>query len=205
MPNSLWPHSPPCSSVHKSVQARITGVGCYFFLQGIFLTQGSNLHLLHCRQILYHCATWKIPKWSRDQSNYAENLDLKCRCIRQKWGWYFTQRRFSVFLWRWSKNTLDFSAYHLRDYLIGGLIQVPSCFPKIWTPLMTKNRMAKWNLNIFLLWESFPLHREHRECGKNISTGISQELNINPSSAICHCSSTQQTHLQHMLQRRWCI
>ena len=30
-----------------------TGVGCYLLLQGIFLTQGSNLHLLHCRQILY--------------------------------------------------------------------------------------------------------------------------------------------------------
>ena len=24
-----------------------TGVGCHFLLQGIFLTQGSNLHLLH--------------------------------------------------------------------------------------------------------------------------------------------------------------
>ena len=29
-------------------------VGCHFLLQGIFLTQGSNLGLLHCRQILYH-------------------------------------------------------------------------------------------------------------------------------------------------------
>ena len=32
-----------------------TGVGCYFFLQGIFPTQESNLSLLsllHCRQIL---------------------------------------------------------------------------------------------------------------------------------------------------------
>ena len=28
-----------------------TGVGCYFLLQGIFLTQGSNLHLL----------LWQIP------------------------------------------------------------------------------------------------------------------------------------------------
>ena len=26
-----------------------TSVGCHFFLQGIFLTQGSNLSLLHCR------------------------------------------------------------------------------------------------------------------------------------------------------------
>ena len=30
------------------------GVGCHARLQGIFLTQGSNPGLLHCRQILYH-------------------------------------------------------------------------------------------------------------------------------------------------------
>ena len=30
-----------------------TGVGCHFFLQGIFLTQGLNSGLLHCRQILH--------------------------------------------------------------------------------------------------------------------------------------------------------
>ena len=29
-------------------------MGSHFLLQGIFLTQGSNLGLLHCRQILYH-------------------------------------------------------------------------------------------------------------------------------------------------------
>ena len=30
-----------------------TGVSCHFLLQGIFLTQGSNPGLLHCRQTLY--------------------------------------------------------------------------------------------------------------------------------------------------------
>ena len=37
-----------------------TGVGCHSLLQGIFLTQGLNLHLLgllHCRWILYCWAT----------------------------------------------------------------------------------------------------------------------------------------------------
>ena len=29
-----------------------TGAGCHFLLQGIFLTQGSNQHLLHCRRSL---------------------------------------------------------------------------------------------------------------------------------------------------------
>ena len=30
-----------------------TGVDCHSLLQGIFLIQGLNLDLLHCRQILY--------------------------------------------------------------------------------------------------------------------------------------------------------
>ena len=47
-------YSPPNSSVHGILQARNTRVSSHFLLQGIFLTQGLNLDLLHCRQILYH-------------------------------------------------------------------------------------------------------------------------------------------------------
>ena len=47
--------SPPGSSVHgQYFLGKNTGVGCHFLLQEIFLTQGSNLGLQHCRQILYH-------------------------------------------------------------------------------------------------------------------------------------------------------
>ena len=45
--------SPPGSSVHGDSPGKNTGVDCYFLLQGIFLIQGSNQGLLHCRQILY--------------------------------------------------------------------------------------------------------------------------------------------------------
>ena len=38
----------PCNSLGKGNR-----VGCHAFLQGIFLTQGSNPGLLHRRQILY--------------------------------------------------------------------------------------------------------------------------------------------------------
>ena len=31
----------------------------YLLFQGIFLTQASKPHLLHCRQILYHGASWE--------------------------------------------------------------------------------------------------------------------------------------------------
>ena len=34
------------SAVHGILQAKSTGVGCYFLLQGIFLTQGLNPGLL---------------------------------------------------------------------------------------------------------------------------------------------------------------
>ena len=44
----------PGFSVHSMFQARKTGVGYHFLLQGIFPTQGLNPGVLHCRQILYH-------------------------------------------------------------------------------------------------------------------------------------------------------
>ena len=51
-----------------------TGVGCHSFLQGIFPTQGSNLGLLHCRQILYLLS---------HQGQYIEN-DKPRQCIEKQ-------------------------------------------------------------------------------------------------------------------------
>ena len=60
-----------CSVVSSSQPTRLlcpwdspgknTGVGSYPLLQGIFLTQGSNLGLLHCRQILYYLSHQGSP------------------------------------------------------------------------------------------------------------------------------------------------
>ena len=44
-----------------------TGVGCHFLLQGIFLNQGSNLHLLcllHWQMSSLTSATWEAPQMS---------------------------------------------------------------------------------------------------------------------------------------------
>ena len=40
-------YTPPCSSVHGDSPGKNTGVGSLALLQGIFLTQRLNLHLLH--------------------------------------------------------------------------------------------------------------------------------------------------------------
>ena len=55
--------------------------GLPFVLQGIFLTQGLKLSLLHCRQILYHLSLpWKHTKVYRDiffPGAHSLQLDLK--------------------------------------------------------------------------------------------------------------------------------
>ena len=57
----LVDYSLPGSSVHGILQVRIRGVGCHFLFQGMFLTQGSNPGLLHCRQILYWLSYKESP------------------------------------------------------------------------------------------------------------------------------------------------
>ena len=48
--HGLWSTRLPCS---WNSPGKNTEVGCHSLLQEIFLTQGSNLGLLHCRQIPY--------------------------------------------------------------------------------------------------------------------------------------------------------
>ena len=64
--NSLPPHvlQPARLLCPWDFLGKNTTVGCHALLQGIFLTQGSNPGLLHCRQILYHWATRETPWWA---------------------------------------------------------------------------------------------------------------------------------------------
>ena len=64
----------------------------YFLLQGIFLTQGSNLCLLHCRQILYplsHQGSLSIPQWKWFNFNHPKMLVV----FQAKFNYLFTNRR----------------------------------------------------------------------------------------------------------------
>ena len=47
-------YSWPGSTVHGILQAENTGVDSHFLLQGFFPTLGSNLGLLHFRQVFYN-------------------------------------------------------------------------------------------------------------------------------------------------------
>ena len=52
---------PPDSSVHGDSPGKNIGMGCHAFLQGIFLTQGSNPDLPRCKRILYQLSHWRSP------------------------------------------------------------------------------------------------------------------------------------------------
>ena len=76
-------YSPQGSSVYGILQARIHCCGCHFLLQGIFLTQGSNPHLL----CLLH---WQVDSLPLHHMGRSIGLDvaskhhsLRTRVIRE--------------------------------------------------------------------------------------------------------------------------
>ena len=69
--DSLWPNGLQTIRLLRpwDFPGKSAGVDCHFLLQGIFLTQESNLSLQHCRQTLYHLSHQgsiirkRSPKW----------------------------------------------------------------------------------------------------------------------------------------------
>ena len=62
--DSLQPHGlKPANICSWNSLGKNTVVGCHSLLQGIFLTQESNLGLLHGRQILYCLSHREAPIW----------------------------------------------------------------------------------------------------------------------------------------------
>ena len=58
----------------KSSPGKHAGVGSHSLLQGIFPTQGSNLGLPHCRQILCHLGLQESPKQTKGNKKlYTQN------------------------------------------------------------------------------------------------------------------------------------
>ena len=106
--NSLWSCglSPTRLLCPWKFPSKNTGVGCHFLLQGIFLTQGSNLHLLPLLhwQILYHCTTWEAPILVNSAQVNSNFLCPKW----QTWSVCTTQSLF-IRVGRWGTNWLKWT------------------------------------------------------------------------------------------------
>ena len=61
----LWPRGlkPTRLLCPWDFPGKITGVGCHFLLQGVFLTQASDPHFLHCRWIFFFFFFYPLSHW----------------------------------------------------------------------------------------------------------------------------------------------
>ena len=81
--------SPPGSSVHEILQARIPKWVAISFSRGIFLTPGSNSCLPYCRQILYHLTHQGSPLYTYDISAFFFFGQTLIIAILSGVRWYF--------------------------------------------------------------------------------------------------------------------
>ena len=84
MSYSLWPHGlwPTRLLCPWNSPGKNAGGGCHALLQGIFLTQGLNLDLLHCRQIFF--TVWATRNWCFQTVVLERTLEspLDCKEIK---------------------------------------------------------------------------------------------------------------------------
>ena len=107
MSDSLWPHGlqPARLFCSWNFPGKNTGVSCHFLFEGIFLTQGSNLCLLH---------------WQADSSSLSHpgsphtTLELSQKAEKQRLKVGITQKRLTL---SWVRGIL--SAWLLSNWDIG--------------------------------------------------------------------------------------
>ena len=78
MSDSQWPHGLQLTRLLSpwDFPGKSTGVGCRFFLQGIFPTQGSILGLPHCKHV----------RWVQ----LCGSLNILWHCLSVGWEWKLT-------------------------------------------------------------------------------------------------------------------
>ena len=91
----------PGSSVHGSSPGENSGVGCHSLLQGIFPTQGSNLHLLcllhgqaypyplHQTKPVFKCWRLRDSRLLQEKENETWWLELKLQTLQGLWSLLF--------------------------------------------------------------------------------------------------------------------
>ena len=96
--------SPPGSSVHGDSPAKNTGMGCHALLQRIFLTQGLNPGLPHCRWIFYQLShqgspiilEWVAISFSRGTSWPRNQTQASCLGRWILYHWVTREARFEI-------------------------------------------------------------------------------------------------------------
>ena len=110
---TLWDpidYPPPRSSVHGILQARI--LEWVAVLQGVFWTQGSNLGLLHCRQILYCLSHQGSPRIPGHVKSWLQLMFKWCHRDKCKVIWEWRGIAGIVWVLHTSRGTWDYFFTH---------------------------------------------------------------------------------------------
>ena len=92
----VWLFEAPCTVACQAPlwnsPGKNTGVGCHSHLQGIFPTQGSNPHLLHYRQILYHLSHQGSQSFNRSTEILGEiSILVILKSSRTLWTYWLSR------------------------------------------------------------------------------------------------------------------
>ena len=148
MSDFLWPHGLSRLLYPWDFPGKNTRVGCHSFLQGIFLTHGSNTSLLHCRQILYHLSHQGSQFILKTFKTISEVIcDLFSFCL-YKYIWYKASWKLELFVGRKSgvpgseRIGLSWESRRAPD-IWGSMILRPLMHFQTWTYANIRNR-KKW-------------------------------------------------------------
>ena len=108
MSDSLWPHrlQPSRFLCPREFPGKNTGKGCHFLLQRIFLTHGSNLHLLH---LLY----WQVDSLAAKPPDWLYTFLIFCCVQSLSCVWLFAT------LWTVAHQCPPFMYFSRQEYWKG--------------------------------------------------------------------------------------
>ena len=95
------------------------GVGCRFLLQGVFLTQGLNLCLLHWQADSTSTATWEVPVYFKTQK-FASRVTVIFYFLIKKVYFALTLGKVPLVncVWSWSaSSSLPGTTHHCLSFL----------------------------------------------------------------------------------------
>ena len=134
-------YSWPGFSVLGLFQARILELGSHSLLEGIFLTQGSNPGLLHCRQIVYCLNQQGSPvSWHHIESS------LICSSVGElinRWWYSYTRECYSA-LKRNELSSHENTQRNLKCILLGERRQSEKDY--IPYDISEKEKQDKWKV-----------------------------------------------------------
>ena len=141
-------------------------MGCHFFLQGIFLTQGSNPGLLHCRQTLYPLSHQGSPVVLKGDDKELQSSGTQLFWHQGPISWKI--------IFPWTRGLGEWSGGL-------GMILIRSMKPRFLTSTVP-NHFTPENLMLPLIGQEGEHRQQCKQWGAAVNTGKASLAGLEPTS-----------------------